>query len=154
MAYADSQARGPMGATATGLHHSGQQHQTRAASMTYAAACHNTRSFNPLSEARDWTCILMNTSQVLKLLSYNENSIYNLHYFILLKFVEAYFMAHNIISFGKCNMGTWNNLYPAATIYAILYIYQWGQLLNVLFKSAGYVLILLLSDYLSVREVC
>ena len=30
--------------------------------------------FNPLSEARDLTCILMDTSQLLNPLSYNGNS--------------------------------------------------------------------------------
>ena len=41
--------------------------------MTYAA-CDNTGSFNPLSEARDQTRILVDTSQVLNLLSHNRNS--------------------------------------------------------------------------------
>ena len=35
----------------------------------------------PLSETRDWTCILMDTSQVLNLMSHNGNSA---HHFILL----------------------------------------------------------------------
>ena len=43
-------------------------------SVTYTAAHGNTRSFNPLSEARDRTHILMYTSQVLNLLSHNRNS--------------------------------------------------------------------------------
>ena len=29
---------------------------------------------NPLNEARDWTCILMDTSQILNLLNHNRNS--------------------------------------------------------------------------------
>ena len=33
---------------------------------------------NPLSEARDGTCILMDTSQVLNWLSHNGNSKYNI----------------------------------------------------------------------------
>ena len=40
------------------LHHSSQQHQI----------------LNPLSKATDQTCILMDTSQVLNLLSHNGNS--------------------------------------------------------------------------------
>ena len=59
-AYRGSQARGPIGAVAAGhshvgdpshvcnLHHSSQQHQI----------------LNPLSEARNQTCILMDASQI------------------------------------------------------------------------------------------
>ena len=43
-----SQARGWIGVAATGLHHSSQQHWI----------------LNPLSKARDWTCILLDTSWV------------------------------------------------------------------------------------------
>ena len=42
-AYWSSQARGPIGAATADLHHSSQQH----------------RILNPLSRARDWTCVLM-----------------------------------------------------------------------------------------------
>ena len=48
MAHGGSQARGWIGAAAAGLHHSSQQH----------------RILHPLSEARDWTHILMDTSRV------------------------------------------------------------------------------------------
>ena len=48
MAYGGSQARGPIGAAAAGLHHSSQQRQI----------------LNPLSKARDRTRILMDTSRV------------------------------------------------------------------------------------------
>ena len=58
MAYRNSQARGQMGVAAAGLHHSHS----------------NTGSFNPLREARDQICILMDTSRVHKLLSHNRNS--------------------------------------------------------------------------------
>ena len=45
-------------------------------SATYTAACGNSGSFNPLSlsKARDWVQILMDTRQVLNLLSHNGNS--------------------------------------------------------------------------------
>ena len=48
MAYGGSQARGLIGAIAADLYHSSQQHWI----------------LNPLSEARDPTCVLMDTSQV------------------------------------------------------------------------------------------
>ena len=60
VAYGDSQTRGRIGAIAAGLHHSSWQ-------------C---RIFNPLSETRDRTRILMDTSHVLNLLSHNRNSLF------------------------------------------------------------------------------
>ena len=39
----------------------------------YTTACSNTGSFNPLSNARDRTHILMDTNRVLNLLSHNRN---------------------------------------------------------------------------------
>ena len=43
-------------------------------SATYTTAHGNTESFNPLSKARDQTCILMDTSGILKRLSHKGNS--------------------------------------------------------------------------------
>ena len=57
-AYGGSQARGWIGAAASGLQHSSWQCQI----------------LNPLSEARDWTCILMDTNWVLNLMSHSGNS--------------------------------------------------------------------------------
>ena len=52
-----------------------QQCQIQAASAIYIAAHSNAGSFNPLSKARDRTCILMDTRKVLiNPLSYNGNS--------------------------------------------------------------------------------
>ena len=48
VAYGGSQARGQIGAVADGLHHSSGQ-------------C---RILNPLKEARDQTCVLMDASQI------------------------------------------------------------------------------------------
>ena len=41
---------------------------------TYTTAHGNAGSFNPLSKARDWTHILMDTGQILNPLSHNRNS--------------------------------------------------------------------------------
>ena len=57
-AYGGSQARDRIGAVAAGLHHSHS----------------NTGSFNALTKARDWTHILMHTSQILNPPSHNGNS--------------------------------------------------------------------------------
>ena len=57
-AYGGSQARGQIGAAATGLYHSSQQPQI----------------LNPLSEARDQTQIIKDTSWVLNPLSHSGNS--------------------------------------------------------------------------------
>ena len=63
-AYGSSQARFPGGirASAASLHHSPQPCGIQATSATYTTAHGNTRSFNSLSEARGWACILMDTS--------------------------------------------------------------------------------------------
>ena len=45
------------------------QHQTQAASVIYTSLWQH-QSLNPLSKARDRICILMDTSQVLNLLSH------------------------------------------------------------------------------------
>ena len=50
-----------------------RQHWMPPASETYTTAHHNTRSFNPLSKAREGIHVLMDTSPVL-LLSHNRNS--------------------------------------------------------------------------------
>ena len=44
--------------------HQSQPRQTRAASVTYTTAHGSDGCFNPLSEARDGTCILMDASQI------------------------------------------------------------------------------------------
>ena len=59
--YGSSQAQGPIGAVATPQQ---QQHQIQATSATYTAAHRKYKIINPLSEARDGTCILMDTSWV------------------------------------------------------------------------------------------
>ena len=65
-----------MEAAAAGLRHS----HSNAMSLTYAAAPGNAGSFNPLSEARDPSCILTDTSWVLNPLSPSRN------------FFEAFFL--------------------------------------------------------------
>ena len=64
-AYGSSQARGWVGATATavGLHHStATWHPSRICDLQHSSwQC---QILNPLSEARDWTCILVDASQI------------------------------------------------------------------------------------------
>ena len=55
--YGSSQARGPIGATAAGLH----QPQPRRIQVMSKG---NAGSPDPLREARDWNCIIMDTSQI------------------------------------------------------------------------------------------
>ena len=55
----EGSCRGQIGAAAAGLHHSSQQHWI----------------LNPLSEARDWTLILMDANRVRCLLSHQGNSL-------------------------------------------------------------------------------
>ena len=63
-AYGGSQAKGQIGATAAGLHHSHrpQQHQIRATSAAYSSR--QRRILNPLSEATARTHNLMVPSQI------------------------------------------------------------------------------------------
>ena len=53
-----------------------QRHGIRAMSVTYTATHSNARFFNSLSEVRDRTRILMDTSWVLNPLSHNGNSCF------------------------------------------------------------------------------
>ena len=63
MKYRGAQARGQIGATATGLHHS---HSTP--DLSHIWELHHSSwhgwILNPLNRARDWTHILMDTSQI------------------------------------------------------------------------------------------
>ena len=61
--YGSSQARGWIEALATDLCHSHSNTESKCI-CDYTTVHHNTRWFNPLSKARDWTCVLMGTSQV------------------------------------------------------------------------------------------
>ena len=44
--------------------------------MTYTTAHSNAESFHPLREAKDWTCILVDTSRVFNPLSHNGNTLF------------------------------------------------------------------------------
>ena len=74
-AYGGSQARGLIGAVAAGLHHS---HSHAGSELRLRPTPQRTA----VSEARDRTLVLMDTSQGLNLLSYNGNSL--LFIFIIL----------------------------------------------------------------------
>ena len=71
MAYGSSQVRGPIGAAVAGLHHSHSNARSKLhlQTMPQLVAC---QILNPLSETRDPTHILMDTS--LNPLSHNGNS--------------------------------------------------------------------------------
>ena len=71
-AYGGSQARRPIGATAASLYHS---HSNTDLSCVWDLHRSSRQYwiFNPLSEARDRTRVLMDTSQVPNLLSHNGN---------------------------------------------------------------------------------
>ena len=72
-AYRSSQTRHWIGAAAASLHH----YHSNARSKGICDLCHSLwqgRILNPLGKARDQTHILMDTSQVLNLLSHNGNS--------------------------------------------------------------------------------
>ena len=77
MAFGNSRTRGWIRVAAASLHHSYRNLGSKFASANYAAAFHNARSLTQLSKARDWTYSLMDTSQVLNLLSHNGNSTTN-----------------------------------------------------------------------------
>ena len=63
VAYGGSQARGRMGAAASGLHHShSNAGSSHICNLHHSSLQHQV--LNPLSEARDRTCILMDTSRI------------------------------------------------------------------------------------------
>ena len=72
-AYGSSQARGWIGAAAT-AYSTVTALPDASWNATYTGAHDNAGSFNPLSKARDWTHILMDTSWFLNLLNHNGNS--------------------------------------------------------------------------------
>ena len=61
-AHKSSQARGHIGVVAFSLCHS---HRTAKTEPCLWPTPKLTAMLNPLSKARDWTCVLMNTSQIL-----------------------------------------------------------------------------------------
>ena len=61
MAYGGSQARGWIVAIASGLHHS---HGNTRSKLHLRPTPQQCWIFNPLSEARNWTWVLMDTSQI------------------------------------------------------------------------------------------
>ena len=71
MAYGSFQASGRIVATAADLHHS---HSNTRSELHSQLQLWQYQLLNPLSKARDQTCILMDTNWVLNLLSHNGNS--------------------------------------------------------------------------------
>ena len=69
--YGTSQARGQIGAAAASPHHSRSNARSKPCLRPTPQL---TATVGPLSEARDQTCILMDTSWVLNPLSHNGNS--------------------------------------------------------------------------------
>ena len=63
-AYRSSQARGQIGAAATGLHHSHSNVGSKLHLPPYHHSPQQHGTLNPLSEARDWICMLVDTSRV------------------------------------------------------------------------------------------
>ena len=63
MTYRISLPRGRIGAVTASLTPQPEQCGIWAISVTYTTAHGNAKSFNPLSEARDWTCVLMDNSR-------------------------------------------------------------------------------------------
>ena len=73
-AYGISQARGQIGAAAASLHHSHSNTKSELC-LQSAPQPQQHRILNPLSEARDWTHILMDPGWVLQPLSHEGNSL-------------------------------------------------------------------------------
>ena len=63
MAYDGSQAKGQIGAVAAGLYHNHSNARPEP-SLWPTPQLTAMPIFNPLIEARDWTCILMDASQI------------------------------------------------------------------------------------------
>ena len=75
-AYGSSQARDQIGAAAASLCHSySNQDQGQVCNLHHGLW--QRHILNPVSEARNWTCILMDTNWVYNLLSHYKNSLDN-----------------------------------------------------------------------------
>ena len=102
LAYGTSQARSQIGVTAASLHHS---HSPAGSKPCLQPTPQLTPTPDPLIEARDWTCILMDMTQICFPLCHNGNAIiffkyifltfwffWSIFYFILL-FTYLYFLS-------------------------------------------------------------
>ena len=74
MAYGSSPARGRIRAAAAGLHHSHSNTRSELHLQPTLSSFWQHWILNPLSKARDQTCILLDTSWILNLLSHKGNS--------------------------------------------------------------------------------
>ena len=74
MAYGSSRARNRIRAEAAGLHHSHSNTRSELCLQPTTIAHSNTEFFNPLSEARDQTRGLMDTTLIHNLLNHNGNA--------------------------------------------------------------------------------
>ena len=75
VAHGSSQARGRIRAVVAGLHHSHSSAKSWAFDQNHSSQ--QCRILNPLSEARDWTCILMDTRWIYYHWAHNGNSTFN-----------------------------------------------------------------------------
>ena len=82
VAYGHCQERGWIRAVAAGLRHSNVRSEPSLWPIPHLMWC---QILNPTSEARDWNCILMDTSWVLNLLSHNGNTTTTLLKWICLR---------------------------------------------------------------------
>ena len=73
-AYGISEARDWIRAAAASLCHNHSNARAKL-SVTYSEAVSSAGSFNPLSKAKDWTCIIVDASWILNLLSHDENAL-------------------------------------------------------------------------------
>ena len=103
MIYGSSQARDRIRAAAAGLCHSHWGNTGSELHLQTTRSLWQCQIFNPLSEARDQTHILMDTSQVLNPLSHNGNSslrsfIYFFYFLFIYFFVFCLFVVVVVVA--------------------------------------------------------
>ena len=99
--YGSSQAGDQIGAAAAGLHHS---HSNARSGPHLWFMPEQRQILNPPSEARDRTCILMDTSLVLNLLSHSGNAFL---FFLFTLFILSY-IPYIYIIWCMCGIRQWS----------------------------------------------
>ena len=145
-AHGGSQARSRIGAIAASIHHSHSNVGFRATSATYTTAHNNAGSFDPLSKARDWTCILwmlvrfISTEPLKEIrpLSFWSSTKYDLLNIKILFSFLSYFLGLAFLIFCFIFIHIFRHFKFTHTLLFFFYLLQLVLLFRKSFSTPGY----------------